>query len=297
MDLKIPKLPDGFTIRTLTNSNEDIENATRIVTDSYLSPFFDDKEREEFRSIGNLSQRYDEIIKRLKQLTNGKITRIEQMGNPLTGLLMEDRKEYFKKLRTRVKKNISNNLYFGIFTKENKLIAADGGCPFNPTEFFQNPPQAQDLNHPLSYLFYLREFIFAHHYLHDSSPKWVEIRQKIKSNQIIYGGPLGVDYDYRGSQLGAILMLYRLDCAYKLGYRLLFAHASNPSSGIIGVKTGQFIGLPEISINLKDFIFNGEKPFECLNLIWKGYEQCNNLDLCAVTFIENITYYQTKKRG
>jgi len=128
---------------------------------------------------------------------------------------------------------------------------------------------------------------FSHHFLHDPRPLWVEIRSRIKPSQILHGGPLGVDYNYRGSELGVVAVRYRVQHAYKLGYRFIFGHAVNPSSAIISLRNGLIIPLPDISLNIKDFTFNGEKPFQVLNLIWKGYEQYNNMDLCAIEFLED----------
>jgi len=123
----------------------------------------------------------------------------------------------------------------------------DGAYPFNPIEFFQNSIlKDQIFQHPLTYLTYLRELIFSHHYLHNSSLKWREIRTKVKPNEIVYGGPLGVDYHYRGSEFGVIAMKYRFQYAYKLGYRFLFGHAPNPISGILDKKLNKDLSLDHI---------------------------------------------------
>jgi len=289
------KLPDGFSIRPLTN--EDIEQAAQLLAETYLSPFFDDAERDELRSIMNLSQRRDEILKRLNKLTDGKITRFEQMGHPLLAFLLPNRKEYLERAKNRVKKILAHNLnlLFGTFNKEKKIVVIVGAIPFNPTEFFKSPPQIVpgDL---ISYLDYLRSFLFAHHYLHDPNPPFSEYRQRAKPDEIFNGGPLGVAYHYRGSELGAITTTIRNHHLYKLGYRLGFGHAVNPNSGILGIKHG-WTSIPQISLNISDFIFQGQKPFEALNIRWKGYSHLDNLDLCQAGFLGDVMFQKKTKAG
>jgi len=136
----------------------------------------------------------------------------------------------------------------------------------------------------MTYLLYHSELNFAKYYLTD--PSFSQIRQRIKSSQIIVTGPLAVLYQYRGLNLMSAAHLLLLQHSYSLGYRLEVAWAVSPINAYAMSRYG-FIPLPRISLSFPEILWKNEKPWAPVTFTSK-IPDSDNLCLCLYAVIEEV---------
>jgi len=258
--------------------------ATHIISESYLSPFFDDNERKDLRSITNVFNRKEEILKRVSKLTNGQITLLEQMGHPPSILSCEDRKLFKIRMKKRLQRVAEQKLLLACYY-QGEMISAFGAMCWNPVEFLSNPLLYVDKEQDaVSFLTYQEMNIFAQQFLYGI--RFQEIRELIKPTEIVFAGPIGILFSFRGGGMGSAVQYIGMKYFDSLGYKFVFGYCGTPITAYYDVRDG-WTPYQEISFAFCDLIWKNEKPFESVTFLSK-IPNGDNLHLCVYAYLKKL---------
>jgi len=286
------------SFRLITDSPEDIHEASELLCQSYLPPFTE-QEKEEIRLIEDPFARKEEIIKRVAKFTHGSqlknvMQTLEHAGSPPHVLSMYTYQDYYNLAKGRVLRGAQSKLLHGVYDK-NKLVGVSGASPWNPIEFLKNPLQygyGDFWDHPLNALLFESQIKFALMYL--NHPSLEHLRQKVKPNEIVVGGPHSVLNDYKGSKFGIETRYWHHVHAFTLGYKLEVGWCSNPITAKMSTEAGS-IPLIEASMHYPDFHWKGKKPFE--SIVFKSVVPNGDSSwLCVYTLYEDLVKLYKQKQ-